>query len=75
MKNDIFIKCGYLVQHGVDFMIGFNENADAFVSAYNTYLPEVIEEGYSQGWSTWLRQNKNLVSTLFDDLSAANKIP
>lgn len=63
---------GSLIQHGVDFMIGFNSHADVFIAKYQEFLPEVSAIGHSPEWRQWLEQNRELNIQLYNDLKTAN---
>lgn len=75
MKKEAIQKFGSLYQFGVDYMTGFNADADAFLSSYQTYKDELQQQGHSRGWEEWKENNQDLIIRLYDALNAANLIP
>lgn len=75
MTSEANFKFGSLYQFGVDFMEGFNSDADTFLSAYNANKNEIYANGYSEVWNTWKEENQDLIIRLYNDLSNSNLIP
>jgi hypothetical protein len=75
MTKEVIQKFGSLYQFGVDYMEGFNDDADLFLSAYGLYENEIKQNGFCKEWDNWKEENQNLIIRLYDALNAAGKIP
>lgn len=75
MTKEAIHKFGSIYQFGVDFMSGFNSDADAFIAAYNQHKNTILQQGYSKDWEEWKENNQDLIIRLHDTLDAANLIP
>jgi hypothetical protein len=75
MTKEAAQKFGSLYQYGVEFMEGFDTDADAFLAAYKQYENKIKQSGYSRDWDNWKEDNEDLIIRLFDNLNAAGLIP
>jgi hypothetical protein len=80
MKNtytdEYIFKFGSLIQFGTSYFFpNFSTFAEEFLTNYNLYLPDIIENGYSEEWEMWQRNNSIAICDLYDKLNEADLIP
>jgi len=69
MTLEAQIKFGKLYQYGVEYMTGFNADANQFLAVYNQYASEIQQNGYSAAWNAWKNNNYALITRLYDELN------